>query len=268
MPEGDTIFRAAATLRTWIGGRVVTAARCDVAGIDLSALVGRVVSAVTPVGKHLLMQFDHLADDSPPLLLRTHMRMSGSWHVYAGGARWQRPARQARVVIQAGDRLAVCFNVPIVELTTESVATARGVAHLGPDILGSGFDAGVVAQLATSKALSVAIGEALLDQRIVAGIGNIYRCESMYLQHVHPWTTVAELSAVDMIELLLCAERLMKRNLDSSRTARDLEAGADNTSVYRRAGLPCRSCGSLVLSRPQGDQARMAYWCPVCQPAR
>ncbi len=163
MPEGDTIFRSAATLRKWIGGRVVTAARCDVAGIDLAPLVGRVVAAVTPVGKHLLMQFDQPDVDAPPLLLRTHMRMTGSWHVYADGAPWQRPARQARVVIQAGGRLAVCFNVPIVELTTESVSAARGVAHLGPDILGSGYDANEVAQRAFSQAPGVAMSASTVE---------------------------------------------------------------------------------------------------------
>ena len=262
-------------------------------GLDVGVLVGRVLSEVKPVGKHLLMQFDDRAanqhDDAlgvgdafhgavdgavdgadgdvasgGPLLLRTHMRMSGSWHVYSLGDRWQRPQRQARVVIEAGDRLAVCFNAPVVELTRESVDAALGVSHLGPDILGDGFDPSGVARRAALD--ERAIGEVLLDQRVVAGIGNIYRCESLHLERIHPWTAASVLDLGTLTTLVERARKLMLQNLSPSVTSRDLDMGGDGTWVYRRSGLPCRTCSSLIRSRPQGDQARMAYWCPNCQP--
>jgi endonuclease VIII len=275
MPEGDTIFRSAATLRSWVGGRVVTAARCALPEIDVRPLVGRTVVSVTPVGKHLLMQFDHPKATNLPLLLRT--RMTGSWHVYPSGARWQRPARQAKLVIETGDRLAVCFNVPVVELTTETVDTAQAVAHLGPDVLDPSFDPRATAQRVVAGSLGRPIGELLLDQRLVAGIGNIYRCEALFAERVNPWTGIAPGSVADAagvgaigIEtvgaLLERASSLMRRNLDPSRVARDLDAGPAATWVYRRSGLPCKVCGATIRSLPQGEQGRVAYWCPQCQP--
>ncbi len=266
MPEGDTIFRAAATLRAWIGQRTVSAARSSFPGVQVGALVGRTVASVTPVGKHVLMQFDDPSGNDAPLLLRTHMRMTGSWHVYAAGAPWQRPARQASLVIETGDRLAVCFNVPVVELTVEAADTARGVAHLGPDILAVPFDVAETIVRARGNSQLRAVGEVLLDQRVVAGIGNIYRCESLHLERVSPWSAVGTLDNQLLQAILRRAEQLMKQNLNPARLSRNLDAGADQTWVYRRTGFPCRSCETPILSKPQGDQARVAYWCPVCQP--
>jgi endonuclease VIII len=266
MPEGDTIFRTAATLRKWIGGRVISDATSAVSGVDATLLIGRLASRVEPLGKHVLMQFDH--EGNEPLLLRTHMMMTGSWHVYPLGGAWQRPKRQARLILVASDRIAVCFNAPVVELTSETIDTAAGVSHLGPDILAAEFDVDAAVNRARRQPADRPLGELLLDQRVVAGIGNIYRCESLFLQGHHPWTPTGSLSTEVLTELLLRAEGLMRQNLVASRVARDLDGGPNLTWVYRRAGKPCRRCGSLVESRPQGPQARTAYWCGTCQPQR
>jgi endonuclease VIII len=268
MPEGDTIFRTTASIRKWIGGREITAAATSLRGVDIQQVVGRVLSRVEPIGKHVLMQFDSADDDhmKQPLLLRTHMMMSGSWHVYADGAAWQRPARQAKLVLHAAERLAVCFNAPVVELTRESIESSVGVAHLGPDILHDHFDVSAVITRVRRGAADRAIGEVLLDQRVVAGIGNIYRCESLFLERIHPWTSHGSLSSEALVALMRRAEQLMKQNLDPAQAARNLNAGVDATWVYRRAPKPCRRCGTEIESRPQGPQARTAYWCPGCQP--
>jgi endonuclease VIII len=268
MPEGDTIFRTAASIRKWIGGREITAARTSLRGLAISDVVGRTLNRVDPVGKHLLMQFDCADVLQPSLLLRTHMMMTGSWHVYAVGATWQRPERQARVVLAAADRLAVCFNAPVVELTTESIETAVGISHLGPDILLDPFDVKSAIQRARRCPAGRAIGEVLLDQRVVAGIGNIYRCESMFLERINPWVGQGSLSSATLTNLLCQAQHLMKQNLNPAKISRNLDAGEDATSVYRRAGKPCRICGSTIHSKPQGPQARTAYWCPFCQPSQ
>ncbi len=266
MPEGDTIFRTATTIRKWIGGRQITAARTMLQSIAIDQLVGRKLHRVEPIGKHLLMQFDEPeGTGGSSLLLRTHMMMSGSWHVYPEGAKWQRPQGQAKVVLQAGERLAVCFNAPVVELTAETIESTAAVSHLGPDILLPTFDVASAIQRVRQSPADRAIGEVLLDQTVVAGIGNIYRCESLHLERISPWAPQGSLPTRALESLLRRAEVLMKQNLQPAQTSRNLDAGHDLTSVYRRAGRPCRTCGTTIDSRPQGPQARTAYWCPACQ---
>ncbi len=269
MPEGDTIFRTAASIRKWMGGRVVTSAQSVLPQLCIDRLTGRTFDAVDAVGKHLLMTFD----GSPRLILRTHMRMTGSWHVYSAADTWRRPRRQARLIIEAGDRLAVCFNAPIIDLLTEA---HDAIGHLGPDILADPFEVARAVQRARSrgdKGLR-ALGEVLLDQRIVAGIGNIYRCESLFVQGLSPWTPVGAIDDLTLTNLLLAAEQLMKANLGTP-VARTFgvdphgpTGGLGVTWVYRRAGKPCVTCATLIANKAQGDQARMAYWCPTCQPVR
>lgn len=265
MPEGDTIFRTAASLRTWLIDREITAARALRPDLGISRLVGRTVTAVEANGKNLLMTFS-AGSDAPSLVLHTHMRMTGSWHVYPVGAPWRKPERQARVVLTAGERVAVCFNAPIIELAS-AVATARraSIASLGPDVLVDPFDLDEVWERAVRQSADRALGEVLLDQRIVAGIGNIYRCESLFLRGLHPWTALGALDRAAFDALVMEAATLMRANLGPS-TARSFGAGPSRPWVYRRAGLPCRRCGTTIRSRPQGPQARVAYWCSTCQP--
>lgn len=289
MPEGDTIFRTATSIRKWMDGRVITSAESVLPQLQVRRLIGRTLNGVTAVGKHLLMTFPGQVEPpcgqteptptiEPTLVLRTHMRMTGSWHVYSATDTWQRPRRQARLILEAGDHLAVCFNAPIIDLIPElvgrlGVGVNQAVSHLGPDILDQPFDVqrAVDRVRARGQGGKRAIGEILLDQRIVAGIGNIYRCETLFAEGVSPWSAIGTLDDSALRNLLLRAEMLMKANLGPvvARTfgvdrRPPTEGGV--TWVYRRAQRPCLVCQSLILSRPQGEQARTAYWCPTCQP--
>ena len=286
MPEGDTIRRTATTLARWLGGRTITASRNQPWA---ERIVGATVDGVDAHGKHLLIAL------SNGLEVHSHMRMTGSWHVYPAGAKWQRSPARARLVLEAADRVAVCFDAPIVELLVVdprigSVATR----HLGPDILVEPLDwteiwgrarliggsappslrsrslrhapEAAAPQLAR-EAAPVALGELLLDQRVAAGIGNVYRNEAMFLTGHHPWLPVNLLTEADLRDVYTTAAALMIPNLRTE-VRRGVGGAAARTPawVYRRAGRPCRTCGTPVRSRPQGAQARIAYWCPTCQP--
>ncbi len=267
MPEGDTIFRTAASIRRWMNGRVITGAESVLPSLAVDRLIGRSLDGVDAVGKHLLMTFP----GDPTLLLRTHMRMTGSWHVYSATDAWKRPRRQARLILEADGRLAVCFNAPVIDLIVESArkpgsAASEAIGHLGPDILSSTFDAQRAYERA--RALSEngrrAIGEVLLDQRVVAGIGNIFRCEALAAESISPWARLGALDEATITNVFDTAARLMTANLGNG-VARTF-GGTGRAKVYRRAGKPCSTCGDPIMSKPQGDQARTAYWCPTCQP--
>lgn len=273
MPEGDTIFRTAASIRTWLGGRLITGAQSSLPHIGVGRLVGRTVSSVDTVGKNLLLTFSATNPAETDLVLHTHMRMTGSWHVYPLGARWQRPLRQARVILEAGERVAVCFNAPVVELASAEQTQRRGaLAGAGPDILVLPLDLVGIRRRVAKTDPDLALGELLLDQRLVAGIGNIYRCESLFLEGHHPWTPRRTLLDARLDALVVMASTLMRANLgDAGATTqfgREFGGGANRPWVYRRVGLPCRRCTTTIASKPQGEQARVAYWCPTCQPAR
>ena len=264
MPEGDTIFRAASNLRTWIGGRVVTAARSK-APIGIERLVGRTIERVEPNGKHLLMHFVR-PDAEQALVLQTHMRMSGSWHVYETGAAWKRPRHQATLVVEAGERVAVGFNIPIVSLDFETwMRSTPSLRLLGSDILSPTFDLDDVVRRLATQPDERAIGEILLDQTVVAGIGNIYRCESLFLCRHNPWRAIRTLTEVQRRDLIMAAQTLMRANLGAD-VGRDFGQGQNKSNVYRRTGRPCRVCSTPIESQVQGTQARRAYWCPTCQP--
>ena len=263
MPEGDTIFRTATVLRAALVGRVVTAARAQPRpGIrrvpDLSRLVGRRVERVEPRGKHLLIAFEGGAT------LRTHLRMRGSWHRYRPGETWRRPAAQASVVLETAASVAVCFNAPSVELLSErEVSRHRALTALGPDLLGAEFPAdAAVARLRDRD--GVALGEALLDQRAVAGIGNVYKSEVCFLEHLDPWAPVADVTDTALRHALETARRLMRANVRGGARRTRPEGGL---WVYGRAGRPCRRCGTIVEVRRQGELARLTYWCSRCQAA-
>jgi endonuclease VIII len=255
MPEGDTIFRTAETLRRWLGGREITAARSRVYGFPALRLVGMRVDSVEARGKHLLFRLDG------GQVLHTHLRMSGSWHVYPLDRPWRRPESQARLVLEAGDRVAVCFNAPVVELLqpqAESVHPSLG--RLGPDVLADDLDLDEVRRRARTRPPDLVLGELLLDQQVVSGIGNIWRSEALFRQGRNPWTERQKLTDDDLDALVTTASSLMRASAVG-------EAHAHDHWVYKRAGQPCRKCGTRIESRRQGEQARTAYWCPACQPA-
>lgn len=260
MPEGDTIYRTAATLSRWIGGRAVTEVRSSAIGVAAQRLVGRRVEAVEPRGKHLLIRFDGA------LTLHTHMRMTGSWHVYPAGSPWRRPEHQARIVLTCGDRVAVCFNAPVVEvLGTEDELLHPSLRGLGPDILAEPVELDAIRRRARAAGPTVTVGELLLDQRVVCGIGNFYRCEALFAERLDPWTPAADVDDDTLDRLLTTCARLMRANLGT--VGRDVGGGADHPFVYGRAGRTCLRCGTLIRSKRMGEHARTVHWCPACQPA-
>jgi endonuclease-8 len=266
VPEGDTIFRTATTLRRWLAGREITAARGQVAGQAAGRMVGATVTTVESKGKHLLIRF------SNGETLHTHMRMTGSWHVYSVGERWRKSPRLARLVLQAGERVAVCFDAPVIELLpTRAEPLHPALATLGQDLLGA---KPLDLASARSRARLLAegaptIGELLLDQRVVAGIGNIYRCETLYLCGIDPRRPVVDVTDDELDRLVTTAAKLLSANATGTAgtpIARAFNARPEQPWVYRRAGRPCRRCGTVVVSARLGRQARTVYWCPTCQP--
>ena len=280
MPEGDTIFRASRALHRALAGHLVTRFDSVYPAVtriaDDRPIVGRTVESVFARGKHILITF------SGDLTLHTHMRMNGSWHIYRPGVRWQRPARDMRVLVGTADVVAVGFNVPIAELlTAREMARHRELQALGPDVLAglrsgeTGFDRAEVVRRLRARGRD-AIADALLNQRVVAGIGNVFKSEILFLAGIDPFTPVAALTDADLGRLAdisreQLAANVMTRSQTLSpsigrRTTRSLDPGA-KLWVYIRGGKPCRRCGANVQSKKTGLDARLTYWCPQCQPA-
>ncbi|MDP9243686.1 MAG: Fpg/Nei family DNA glycosylase, partial [Chloroflexota bacterium] len=262
MPEGDTIFRTAAVLRAVLVGRTVIGARGRARpGMrrvpDLNRLVGTAVTDVESRGKHLLIGFDS------GLTLRTHMRMSGSWHRYRPGETWRLPKFQPSVVLETADSVAVCFNAPTVELLTgRELARHSTLAALGPDLLAHDFDADSALERLRERN-SVELGEALLDQRALAGIGNVYKSEVCFIERLSPWRPIAELDDATLARVLASARRLLRANIGGG--ARVTTGGtrvAGRLWVYGRSGRRCRRCGTRIEARRQGELPRTTYWCP------
>jgi endonuclease-8 len=263
VPEGDTIFRAAATLDRWLSGREVTAARTTVDRLPAAKLVGQRVEGVEARAKHLLIRF------SGGSVLHTHMKMTGSWHVYSAGERWQKPPSQARFVLEAGERVAVCFNAPVVELlAAKGEQQHPSLTGLGPDVLKPPVDLAEVRRRAAGRPPDLPIGELLLDQQVVSGIGNIWRCESLFVRRLDPWRAQTDLSADELDALVTVAAELMTRAAHPrEHVGRDSGAGAGRPWVYGRARRPCRRCGTPIRVERMGAMARQIYWCPRCQAA-
>jgi endonuclease VIII len=270
MPEGDSIFRAARTLHRALAGHVVT--RFDTAYAPLARvhddtpITGRTIEAVEAHGKHTVMRF------SGDLALRTHMRMHGSWHIYRPGERWQRPPREMRVLVATADFVAVGFNIVDAEFEAASaIGTRDAIAHLGPDLLAPGFDAAEALRRLRERG-PVPIAEALLDQRALAGIGNVFKSEVLFEGGVHPETRVDALSDARLAELVDIARRQLAANVVETtprfgRRTTGRMAIAEGLWVYGRGGRPCRRCGTPITFARLGLGARPTYWCPRCQTA-
>lgn len=265
MPEGDTIYRIADVLRrSLLGARIERARAQPRPGMrtvpDLERVVGHHVVSVEARGKHLLIGFDNA------LTLRTHLRMRGAWHRYRPGEPWKRPGSQASAVLETAGAVAVCFDAPEVELMTDAqVARHPQLTTLGPDLLSRAFDTEeAVRRLRADPRRQV--GEALLDQRAMAGLGNVYKSEACFVGRVSPWRPIGELDDATLRRLVATARRLLNANLDGgARVTTGERRPGRQMWVYSRAGLPCRNCGTLIEGRRQGEQARMTYWCPRCQ---
>jgi endonuclease-8 len=291
MPEGDTIYRSAKTLQKAIGGKIILRARSPLPGLSAPSerLAGARVLGVEARGKHLLIHIEG------GFTLSSHMRMTGSWHIYRPGERWQKPERMAQLVLETSDFVAVCFNAPIVELLRSGKAkdkykdpgaaprsepssgialgsitsrAGRELAGLGPDLLKDDFDAAEVLRRLRQNG-DLPIGEALLNQRILAGIGNVYKSETLFLCRADPLAPVASFTDAELQAIVSKARELMSRNLDGRPRTTRWTLGALSGPrywVYKRSGEPCLECGGPIRMRRQGAAARSTYWCPRCQP--
>jgi endonuclease-8 len=251
VPEGDTIFRTARTLNRALAGRAVTrfvSVFPALARVDHDTpLSGQIVDSVVPRGKHLLMAF------SGGLVLRTHMRMHGSWHIYRTGERWMRPQHQMRIVVTTSEYEAVAFDVPVAEFIKASDIERRpALSDLGPDVMAAEFDVDDAVRRLQAQP-DAEIADALLDQQAIAGIGNIFKSESLYACGINPFVKVRDLSAEQIGKLASAARALMRRE------------PRGEFRVYLRAGQRCRRCGAEIQRRKQGPNARSTYWCEACQ---
>lgn len=267
MPEGDTIFRAANTLQIALAGRTVTAFETvfpQLARVhDDAPIVGRTIEVVSAAGKHLLMTF------SGDLHLRTHMRMNGSWHIYRPGEKWRKRRVDMRIVIETSEWVAVAFNVPVAEFhNSDSLIRQPDLRRIGPDLLAENFDQEEAIRRIRERS-GEEIADVLLNQRVVAGIGNEYKNEVLFISGVNPFAMVDTLTNEVLSLLLGHARRLMLANVRMRTGARVTTGSLDPEQkqyVYARSGRACRKCGTRIRYVKQGKDARGTYWCPACQP--
>jgi endonuclease-8 len=264
VPEGDTVWTTAHVLHKALAGHEITRSEFRVSRLAAADIKGWRVAEWVSRGKHLLLRLHQ--PTGKDWTLHSHLRMDGAWRVYAAGERWRGgPAHTIRVVVGTDKAVAVGYHLHDVELlpTTEE---KRLVGHLGPDLLGDDWDpAEAVRRLATQPERE--IGQALLDQRNLAGIGNLYKTELCFLQGIGPWTAVRD--AGDLRALVERAHQLLHRNKHGpwQSTTGEQRRGREHW-VFERSGRPCRRCGTRISSTIQGDAPyqRVSYWCPRCQP--
>ena len=275
MPEGDTIFRSARTLHRALAGKPITGFRSTYPLLtrfhDDTPLTGQTVGRVESRGKWLLIHF------SGGGILVTHMLMNGSWHIYRPGERWKMPGSAMRIVLETADFQAVGFNVPVARMHTErSLERDRGIPPAAADVLGDDFNEDAAIQRLLSEP-DRELGDALLRQKILAGVGNVFKSEVCFATGLHPFRKVSTLSPEQARELVTTARKQLGANVmeDSPdrivtyrgvgrRTTREADPGA-NLWVYGRRGEPCRRCSTAIRRRLQGMDARSTYWCPHCQ---
>jgi len=255
MPEGDTVWRTALHLHQALSGEVLTETDFRVPALATLDLSGATVDETVARGKHLLTR---IGDRT----LHTHLKMEGSWHLYKPGTAWRRPAHEARVVLRTEGWTAVGFALGVVEVVARD-AEDTVVGHLGPDLLGPDWDPDeAVRRLLRQPGRDIA--DALLDQRNLAGIGNLYKSETLFLRGISPWRPVGEVP--DLSALVTLAQRLLAANKGrwQQATTGSTRRGEEHW-VFERAGSPCRRCGTTVRRERQGDHERISYWCPRCQ---
>lgn len=257
MPEGDTIHHAANRMRPVLEGRVPDAIRTPHPRFTRDRwpqrLAGRAVTRVDAHGKHLFLRFEG------DLTLHSHLRMTGAWATYERGRRWRRHPGRAWLVLGAGGHEVVEFDGPVLELLTEPrTRFDQRLAGLGPDILADELDAPRVLRRLREDDPTRPIGDALLDQRTVAGIGNIWKCEGCWEAQVDPWRPAGEVGDEEVLAILRAVRPRMQRSARLGMRARE-------DRVYRRAGRSCRRCGGTIATRGQGEDNRTTFWCPGCQ---
>lgn len=221
-------------------------------------IVGHEVVEATAHGKHLLIHF------SNGWTLRTHLQMTGSWHVYEPDERWSKSPGKARVVLETESVTAVCFAAPTVQMAPWHIVAKR-IENLGPDLMDD-VDASVLADRMFALAAGRTVADTILDQDIMAGIGNVYKSEVLFLEGIHPDTPVGDLEHQAASALVERSHLLLTANRGKKRTTTGQRGSGHDTWVYGRAGAPCRRCGSQIESGIREPLQRSTYWCPTCQP--
>jgi formamidopyrimidine-DNA glycosylase len=260
VPEGDTVYLTAARLKHALAGEELTATDFRLPQLATADLAGQVVVDVGARGKHLFLRTD------AGLSLHTHLRMQGAWHLYRPEQHWAPPQHEVRVVLRTRPWVAVAYRLPVCELLA-TAGESEVVAHLGPDPLGPDWDPDEAVRRLLREP-GRAIGTAILDQRAIAGPGNVYKCEVCFLRGVAPWTPVGEVP--DLRGLVDLLARLMDANRSTGGqiTTGDTRPGRTHW-VASRTGRPCRRCGTPIRKAAQEsyDSDRPIWWCPRCQPA-
>ena len=257
MPEGDTIHNAARRLSAALVGREIVSIETPQPRHALDRwperLAGRGVRTVDAHGKHLFVRFEG------DLTLHSHLRMGGWWGVFRRGERWRRSPRRAWLVIRTQEHDVVQFDGPVLELMTDSrTRFDQRLASLGPDVLSEDFDERRYLRLLRDDDPTRGIGDALIDQRNVAGIGNVWKSEACFAAGVDPWRRVGDVRDEEALAVARMARALMQVSVESG-------GFKDRVAVFERAGRPCRRCGATIRARGQGDDNRTTYWCPGCQ---
>jgi endonuclease-8 len=258
MPEGDSIRTAANRVAAALVGREIELIETPHPrfGKDRwpEKLAGRGVRAVDTRGKHLMIRFNG------GLTIHSHLRMTGAWGVYARGGRWHRGRHRAWLVIRTADSDVVQFDGPVLELMTDGRARSDPrIAQLGPDVLAESFDDAAFIRRLREDDQTRTFGDALLDQRIVAGIGNMWKAEGCFRARIDPWRRLRDVSDDEALSVIHAVRPPMQESADVGFPK------SENLLVYKRAGTPCPRCGAKIEARGQGDDNRMTYWCPGCQ---
>lgn len=267
MPEGDTLARIATSLRPILLDKRIEAARGRPGGADLSRVVGRTVIGVAARGKHLLIDFDN------ELTLHTHLGLHGSWHRYRRGQLWHRAVARTVAVLETDEWVAACFDAPTVQLMdTRAVAIHPGIRDLGTDLATGEFDPdAALAGLRDPSRRNMTVGDALLDQGALAGLGNVYRSELCFIERVYPLTPVSDVSDQKLRAMAVRGATLVRQNSRGGARVTTAPGVPSNTYVYGRTGKPCIRCRTRIRSittrARETSNPRRVYWCPSCQPA-
>jgi endonuclease-8 len=262
MPEGDTIYRAAATLRPALEGGEISAARLRDRQFEPERLVGATVASVEARGKHLLM---HLSIGGA---IHSHMGMTGSWHIYRTGEPWRKPAHYASLELDINNLAVICFSPKLLELlSADQLRRHEHLRKLGPDLLASEFDVpDAVARFRARNLLP--LGEAVMNQTIVSGIGNVYKSDLLFLMGFDPFAPIANFSDAELAAMIEKARKLMRRNLAGGPRQTRFQGDGRRLWAYGRSGEACYKCGAVIQLRRQGEAGRTTCWCPACQPPR
>jgi endonuclease-8 len=257
MPEGDTIAWAAKKMRPVLEGGIPDEIRTPHPRHTFDRwperLAGRRVTSIDTHGKHLFIRFDG------DLTLHSHLRMTGSWGTYPHGRRWRRHPRRAWLVLSARGHDVVQFDGPLLELMTESrTRFDHRLSALGPDILAPEFDSATFLRRLREDDPTRGFGDALLDQRTVAGIGNLWKVEGCWQAEIDPWRKTGEITDEEALRVIERLRPLMRASAETGNQNRDKH-------LYSRQGMPCHRCGTAIRARGQGDDNRITYWCPGCQ---